>query len=403
MDKLISVVIPTRERCETLRFTLATVAAQEFADLQILVSDNASEDNTREVVSGFEDPRIQYVRAPHRMSMCDHYNFALGHAIGKYLIIIGDDDAIMPGALRKFAEVAAARPSKVYQWRPHGYVWPIRDRPPQLHLFPQPPAIHEIKLRQRVESSLEWGVWGWGDLPQLYHSAVAREIADEIRARTGRVFHSMGPDVFSAFAIPVFSDTALFLNTPVSCVGASSKSNSGGGVVNDFTNWAQFVREYDGYQLHPKLRPAIPRESLVRNDAFIIPDAALIAMDLFPEYYRGIRFDYSAMWAFMQRSRKTESIRALVRRARVLEKAHGFSVSRFLFYRCGVHFADQLRNTGMRLLLGRHFGGQFARIDDPSCTEISQAVNVLARLEKSNRTDPSLRSGRSRTFIPSAP
>ncbi len=55
----LTVIIPTRERADTLFHTLRTVLEQEYENLEIIVSDNASIDNTRQVVSQFTDVRLR--------------------------------------------------------------------------------------------------------------------------------------------------------------------------------------------------------------------------------------------------------------------------------------------------------------------------------------------------------
>jgi cellulose synthase/poly-beta-1,6-N-acetylglucosamine synthase-like glycosyltransferase len=55
----ITLIIPSRERADVLLYALKTAVAQDYANLRILVSDNASTDNTREVVASFKGIAIQ--------------------------------------------------------------------------------------------------------------------------------------------------------------------------------------------------------------------------------------------------------------------------------------------------------------------------------------------------------
>ena len=50
-----TVVIPTRERAEVLQHCLKTVVAQDYDNLEILVSDNFSCDDTEDVVRSFKE------------------------------------------------------------------------------------------------------------------------------------------------------------------------------------------------------------------------------------------------------------------------------------------------------------------------------------------------------------
>ena len=66
---MITIIIPTRNRCDTLAGTLKTCVEQNHDSLSIVVSDNCSDDNTRDVVHSFHDERIRYLRTPNRLSM----------------------------------------------------------------------------------------------------------------------------------------------------------------------------------------------------------------------------------------------------------------------------------------------------------------------------------------------
>ena len=66
---LISIIIPTRDRAEVLRYSLASCARIIDRELEIIVSDNSSVDDTPAVVAKFQDSRIRYVRTPQRYSM----------------------------------------------------------------------------------------------------------------------------------------------------------------------------------------------------------------------------------------------------------------------------------------------------------------------------------------------
>jgi hypothetical protein len=153
-------------------------------------------------------------------------------------------------------------------------------------------------------------------------------------------------------------------------------------VLKDDTNLTRYMREYGNYRLHPKIQRTLPSGGEVNSDIpGLIADAALIAMQLFPEYYAGIRFDHTAMRALQQRVSKLDTIAGVIRRARSIREAHAFSTLKFLFYRCCIHFPDQIRNTLARSFSRRDLKRRLERIGNPYCSDISQAVNVLDQLE----------------------
>ena len=87
-----TIVIPTRERADTLAHTLANVVLQDYGNFQILVSDNASDDDTREVVQSFTRTHnnIRYINTNQRLSMSHNWEFALSHIDDGWVIFLGE-------------------------------------------------------------------------------------------------------------------------------------------------------------------------------------------------------------------------------------------------------------------------------------------------------------------------
>src|SRR5437764_11178263 len=100
-DPRFSVIIPTRNRAETLRVTLRSCTEQDFGPFEIVVSDNDSKDDTRAVVQAAGSSHIRYVKTPRALSMTLNWDFAVAQARGDYVLLIGDDDALMPHALQE--------------------------------------------------------------------------------------------------------------------------------------------------------------------------------------------------------------------------------------------------------------------------------------------------------------
>ena len=124
-----TVVIPTRERSDTLEHALHTCVIQDYDDLEILVSDNFSQDRTREVVESYKDPRIRYINTGRRLSMTDNFEFALSHVPSKgYVIYIGDDDGLLSDGIRGINAVIAGQRTQVLRWDSPYYWWPTAEK-----------------------------------------------------------------------------------------------------------------------------------------------------------------------------------------------------------------------------------------------------------------------------------
>jgi glycosyltransferase involved in cell wall biosynthesis len=101
----VTIVIPTYNRASLLGGAIESVLAQTREDFELIVSDNASTDGTRETVRRFDDPRLTYVLQESNLDLNAHFNLWIERATSEYLLLLPDDDRLAPGALE--ATVAA--------------------------------------------------------------------------------------------------------------------------------------------------------------------------------------------------------------------------------------------------------------------------------------------------------
>ena len=92
---VVSIGIPTYNRANSyLKYALGCAVRQTFQDIEIIVSDNCSPDNTESIVKEFGDPRIRYYRQKENIGPVNNRNFCLEQARGKYFVLLLDDDLI---------------------------------------------------------------------------------------------------------------------------------------------------------------------------------------------------------------------------------------------------------------------------------------------------------------------
>lgn len=99
MLQTVSVVIPTRNRLGLLRRTLDTVRAQRGVDLEIIVVDDASTDETAGALDRLGDPRVRVVRRDLAVGVSVARNVGIARATGEWVALIDDDDLWAPNKL----------------------------------------------------------------------------------------------------------------------------------------------------------------------------------------------------------------------------------------------------------------------------------------------------------------
>jgi glycosyltransferase involved in cell wall biosynthesis len=91
----VTIAIPTYNRGGTyLPRALQAACRQSYDNLDILVSDNASTDNTSDVVHAIRDPRVRYHRHATNVGSAKNINFCIEASRGEYTLILNDDDVI---------------------------------------------------------------------------------------------------------------------------------------------------------------------------------------------------------------------------------------------------------------------------------------------------------------------
>ncbi|MCU1284849.1 MAG: glycosyl transferase family 2 [Acidobacteriales bacterium] len=97
----VTIAIPTHNRLGYLQRSVASALAQTYGPTEIVVSDNASTDGTREFLERVRDPRLVSIRQSTKISMIDNWDRCLEFANGEFFLLLSDDDYIEPTAIEK--------------------------------------------------------------------------------------------------------------------------------------------------------------------------------------------------------------------------------------------------------------------------------------------------------------
>jgi glycosyltransferase involved in cell wall biosynthesis len=274
----INILIPTRGRIATLPHTLKTVLAQDYADLQIIVCDSASQDGSEDYIRSINDERVIYHRGS-ECSMQENFERALSYVEDGYVGVIGDDDGLLDSAVRRLVRLIEESGASAIRSDYVFYRWPCDKRPHGgLMLLPDGPRVdRRVDGRATFERVLA-GNASYTELPYLYSGGFA-DIAVIRRATAGdgRFFRGIIPDVYSGIAVGNACDAFLHTNEPLCIAGESPRS----------TGRAQF-RATEGEEARSFLKSAAlgevhPRSALIVNGR-VVPSRAVITLDAILQY-----------------------------------------------------------------------------------------------------------------------
>ncbi len=109
------IAIPAWEAAEFITTTLASVAAQSWTELRVLVSVDASRDETTSVCRDFAatDPRFAILEQPRRLGWIENTNAVVEAAQGEFIALVSHDDSIAPDFVERLVGALDARPDAV--------------------------------------------------------------------------------------------------------------------------------------------------------------------------------------------------------------------------------------------------------------------------------------------------
>jgi Glycosyltransferase like family 2 len=262
---LVSIVVPTRDRPDFLRWCLAAAAAQTDPDFEVIVCDNAVSTPVSDVVRAVDDARFRYLPPPDRpLSMTDNWERAVAAARGHYVAVTSDKMALDASAVAAMRS-AASLDTEVLSWSNSAYQ-PInesRDLGPGYFLAAQQSAPSEYSLQAALERRLSFSVrrdrqgvdYFRG---KIVFGAYRQDLLERIRDRAGRVFHRVTPDYTSMAVAAVVGDRGFDIGRPLVISFESTVSN-GKRLIGDFRHAQAFLHESDpsGRSIHELPIPGV--------------------------------------------------------------------------------------------------------------------------------------------------
>lgn len=228
-----SVLLPTRNRLDLLKYAVETVRRQDYDDWEIIVSDNFSEEDIAGYLQSLNDCRIKYFRTESFVPVTDNWNNALDKCTGDYVIMLGDDDGLMKGYFSKtkgmiekfqqpdFIHTGAyqyAYPGVVPAY-PDGYLlkyaYDIYSYSPEAPFY-----LAKEQALDLVRQSMDFRIV-FGYNMQFY--LIRRDFIDSLKEK-GPFFQSPYPDYYASNAIFLKAERILICPEPLVTIGVSPKS-----------------------------------------------------------------------------------------------------------------------------------------------------------------------------------
>jgi len=274
---LFTVIIPTENRAKYLHHTLRTCMMQNYEPLEVLVSDDGSTDNTREIVeeASRRDSRIRYIFPGAKVGMRDNFEYALRQVKPGFVIALGGDDGLLPYGITGMYEVLRDTGMEMLAWPAPEYVYPNvcgLNGVLSIHYRTRSKIIDSHQFLCRQVKNLHYA----GDIesPMFYvKGVVSTKLIDRVRKRSldGRFYSCPTPDGYSGIVLAGEVSHYAFSGKPFSIFGLSPNSQGLAYMSNDEkakTASAMFFQGVSSRPMHSELasQPYSPLNTLMTVD-----------------------------------------------------------------------------------------------------------------------------------------
>ncbi|HWH12728.1 MAG TPA: glycosyltransferase family A protein [Solirubrobacteraceae bacterium] len=230
----LSVLLPTRNGARYLRECAGSVLANPREDLELVVSDNASDDGTREILESLSaDPRVRVVHQAAPISVTDNWMRTLEAARGDYVLLLGDDDFLLPAAVDRLMSLVDehGQPDCI-SFEAYGFAFPDAFSPGSEAHFSDPLFPYSDELPRTGEIPAAARAWAVRDFfrfefrvcPNLQTTLVSRAALERLPSTP---FQAPYPDFYAINALLLTVNLWIHVPEKLAVVGISPKSFGG--------------------------------------------------------------------------------------------------------------------------------------------------------------------------------
>lgn len=250
MSKLLSIIIPTKERYATLIPVINSLLQIDSDELEVLVQDNSN--NNSQILAYLlanKDKRVKYLYEPAPLSQTGNSDLAVKNSSGEYICFIGDDDGVMPYIVEVVKWMKLNEITVLKSYLP-SYYWPemkstyTSNNTSGILKYKRKfsYAIKKVDTSLALKAALSKGGTDLSDLPCLYQGVVKRSELDKIYSLCNSYFPGPSPDMANAIALSLVTDIYYYADFPLVISGKSIHSIGGKGVLHNHSEEIEKVR-----------------------------------------------------------------------------------------------------------------------------------------------------------------
>ena len=228
-----SVLLPTRNGLNYLQYAVESVIKQNYENWEIIISDNASNEDIEGYVRSLNNPRILYSRSDTFLSVTENWNRSIDKFSGDYVIMLGDDDILLQNYFQILLKLIRSKhPDLIYTnafvysypsvhpdfpkglFHPFGSLngMPIHDSPFELDLKSRTELVQHLLKFEPVFGT------------NMQHALIHKSLLEKIK-RNHKIFHSPYPDFYAMCALFLNAERFYVYPNELVIIGITPKSH----------------------------------------------------------------------------------------------------------------------------------------------------------------------------------
>ena len=256
ISPFISIVIPTRDRPEFVRYSLYYLAQQSFKNFEVIVADNFINASCKNEFEAYKnDKRFHYFQPETPLPMADNWEFAVSKANGQYVTVISEKYLFRSDALEVLHAILLDKPADLVSWwnetvtvtksgeaKLLGKYIP-KFKPRKATYFSPIEVLSKRFSFNKTPYSRNLGPKEC--LGKIYSGCFSRNLLDKMKVSYGRIFQPLMPDITSMTAALSLLPRCLDLGQPLMLVCASPEISNGFQAVTNTKKFKDFFSDYN--------------------------------------------------------------------------------------------------------------------------------------------------------------
>lgn len=228
---ILSIIIPTRNREKYCINAINHILSLNEMDFELVIQDNSDSHEIMDYVANLNDTRLKYHYTENRLNSLINMDFAISLANGKYVIMIGDDDTVLPTIFKVVEYANKFNYDSISQKNVIPYYWPDSlgaGSSGELHIIHFSCEKEKPDLSKNLDLFLKNGMIDYlsFSFPKVYHGIVSKKLLDKIKNKTGHFFGGLSPDIYSAISLSFFAQNFIVIDYPFTIGGVCHSSTT---------------------------------------------------------------------------------------------------------------------------------------------------------------------------------